>query len=936
MTDSIRALHELGQSLWYDNIQRRLLENGELAGLIARGEIRGVTSNPSIFNNAIAHTSDYETALATLAWSGLDGAAIFYRLAVEDIRAAADLFRPLYESTQGGDGYVSLEVDPNLAYDAETTISEARRLWQLVDRPNLMVKIPATAQGLPAIRDCIAEGINVNVTLIFSLQRYGQVIDAYLAGLERRREAGLPLERVASVASFFVSRVDTKVDRLLREILRQEGSQASLAAGLLGKAAVANANLAYARFRETFGGKAFAALKAAGARPQRPLWASTSTKDPAYPDVKYVEELIAPDTINTIPPGTLDAFRDHGRARLAMEDDFSEAIFVLNSLALLGISMDQVTQQLEAEGVKAFADAFNSLLATIEERRLAAVRQLGGLGEGVADRIREMGERKVPQRLHARDASLWSQNHAIQEHIRQRLGWLRLPESSRALLPELQLFAGEARRAGFERCLLLGMGGSSLAAEVMSRSLAPSPAEGGEAGGLTLRVLDSTDPVQVLEAERWAAQGKTLYAVSSKSGETVEVNAFAGYFWAREGERRGEGAGERFIAITDPGTGLEQLARRRKFRRAFLADPTVGGRNSALSAFGLVPAALMGIDLERLLDRAAWMAAQCAAEVQASRNPGLALGAALGEAALQRRDKLTLLADPGLAPFCAWLEQLIAESTGKQGKGIIPLVGEPLADAERYGPDRLFVYLRREGWHDEAMERLREAGHPALAFTLEDAYDLGAEFYRWEVATAIASALLEVNSFDQPDVQDSKARTRAMIEARRQGGKLPEGEPVWEGEGVALYGPVYAGLEGAGSLREALEAFLGLGKPGEYVALNAYLKPGEENEAMLAHLRVAIFRRTSLATAAGFGPRYLHSTGQLHKGGPNTGLFLLLTADPDRDVDIPGHGLTFGELQRAQALGDLEALLGRGRRVLRLHLADADGLGRVVEALAGD
>lgn len=928
MVSSIEALHALGQSLWYDNIERRLLENGELAALIANRELRGVTSNPTIFEKAISKSKDYDEALYTLAWAGSSAIEIFDHLAVEDIQAAADLFRPLYEETQGADGYVSLEVNPNFANDTEATVAEAQRLWELVERPNLMVKIPATREGLPAITRSIAAGINVNVTLIFSLVRYAEVITAYLTGLEKRRAAGQPLDNVASVASFFVSRVDTKVDKRLQEIISQEGPQAGKAATLPGKAAVANARLAYAQFLEVFQGQPFSELKAIGARPQRPLWASTSTKNPDYSEVKYIEELIGPETVNTVPPGTLEAFRQQGQADISLPGNVDEARDVIQSLADLGIDMDEITQELEVEGVEAFAHSYNELIETIERRRIAALNQLGDLSELVASRVVQLANEKVPRRLHQVDPNLWTNDPQSQDEILERMGWLNLPESSRPLVPELETFTAEVREAGFERALLLGMGGSSLAPEVMSLVFAGK----GQSPGLELAVLDSTDPAQVQAAGRWAAEAQTLFIVASKSGGTTEVRAFLHYFWAWVEQSEGASVGQSFIAITDPGTSLEQLARERGFRKIFLADPTVGGRNSALSAFGLVPASLLGIDLNRLLDSSARMAAQCGPEIPAARNPGLVLGAIMGEAARQGRDKLTLISDQQVLPFGSWLEQLIAESSGKDGKGIIPVEGEPLAQPDLYRDDRLFVYLRWDGAHDAAVEQRRHAGHPVLEFRFDDEYDLGAEFYRWEIATAVACAILGVNSFDQPDVQDSKNRTRAKIDEYKRAGKLDEGEASFEENGIQLYGTL---PEGVHSWRNAIKIFLDQCQECDFVALNAYLPRNLRNLDLLTRLRVAIRERTLRATTVGFGPRFLHSTGQLHKGGPNTGLFLQITADPVEDMAIPGQGLKFGALQRAQALGDLEALLGRDRRVLRLHLSHPGALEMLVDKFIG-
>src|SRR5215510_4683932 len=397
MPSVIEKLTSLGQSLWYDNIQRKLLENGELKAMIQRGDIRGVTSNPTIFNNAIAKSSDYDSALMPLAWAGWDAEKIFWQLAVEDIKAACDAFAPLYEESNGGDGYVSIEVSPNLAHDTEKTIAQAEQLWVRVARPNLMVKIPATKEGIPAIRKAISDGLNINITLIFSLKRYAEVMDAYLSGLEDRANAGHPIDHIASVASFFVSRVDTKIDPQL-----PEGSE------LKGKAAIANAKLAYDQYQQTFAGGRWEKLKYKGARVQRPLWASTSTKNPAYPDTIYIDNLIGPETVNTVPPATLDAFRDHGVTLMTRMRDLDEAQDSINQLEAAGISMDVVTQELEDEGVKAFSDAFEQLLKTIDERRKNATASLGPIADAVSRRIAQLEAEAVPARIWKHDPTLWA------------------------------------------------------------------------------------------------------------------------------------------------------------------------------------------------------------------------------------------------------------------------------------------------------------------------------------------------------------------------------------------------------------------------------------------------------------------------------------------------------------------------------------------------
>lgn len=898
MKNNIHMLTALGQSLWYDNIQRRLLENGELATLIANGDIRGVTSNPTIFHNAIGKTHDYDSALTPLAIAGWDAERIFWQLATEDIRAACDLFLPLYDQLKGKDGFVSIEVSPYLAHNTEGTIAQAKHLWETINRPNLMVKIPATKAGVPAIRASIAAGININVTLIFSLERYEEVMEAYLSGLEDRLKDGGEISHIASVASFFVSRVDSKIDPRL-----PEGSP------LCGKAAIANARLAYDKFSDVFSTKRFEKLRLSLGRAQRPLWASTGTKNAAYPDTLYVDTLIGPDTVNTVPPATLDAFRDHGTPAVTVMDGIEECEQQLAELEKLGISMAAVTEELEAEGVKSFSDAFTALLATVEERRKAVVDALGPLATPVAERIAALGDDHAAERMHAIDPTFWTDDEAGHSEIKIRLGWLGLPESSRDALPEIEKFAAEIRETDIKKILLIGMGGSSLAPEVFSLvfSLPPS----------AFRILDSTDPGQLLATVAAFPIEDTLVIVSSKSGGTSEVNANFNYYWSLAEKAFGEKAGEHFVAITDPGTALEKLASSRGFRKIFSADPMVGGRYSALTHFGLVPAALMGIDVDQLLKRAAWMSAQCAADMPAGRNPGLVLGAVMGQAALLGRDKLTIVTDSALASVGSWLEQLIAESTGKLGKGVVPVDLEPLADPAAYGQDRVFVYLRKDGQFDATLAALQQAGQPVLTFDVADPYDLGAEIYRWEVATAVACAVLKVNAFDQPDVQDAKDRTKAKIAEYRSAGKFVEQD--------------FGTIE---NQKSKIENLLSQAKAGDYVAINAYLPRNPAIAEALTKLRLTIRARTGCATTVGFGPRFLHSTGQLHKGGADNGLFLQITADPAADADIPGENMTFGTLERAQSLGDFEALTARNRRALRVHLPNPDALQQLIDALA--
>ena len=924
MSARISKLTDLGQSLWLDYMERKMLQNGELAGLIEQGDIRGLTSNPSIFNHAIANTNDYDSALIPMSWAGYTDKQILEELMIEDIVNVADLLRPLYDQTKGGDGYVSLEVRPHLAYDTENTIQEAQRLWKLVNRPNLMIKIPGTEPGLLAIRKSIAAGINVNITLLFSVERYKEVMDAYLSGLEDRVNEGKPIDQIHSVASFFVSRIDVKVDKYLEPLTKSSDEKANKAKALLGKIAIANARLAYQEFRQVFEGERFRKLQAKGATLQRTLWASTSTKNPDYPDTMYVDELIGEHTVNTVPPKTLNAFRDHGSVQRTIEKDLDETHQQIKALEELGISMKKVTQELEEEGVNAFSESYDSLDTSVKQRREKALLELGSLADAVSERVKQLESEDYVNRFYAKDASLWTDDPKKQEEVGNRMGWLSAPQKGDTIVPELIMFASQVKSAGFTHALLIGMGGSSLASEVISLIFQD------QAPGLKISILDSTDPDQILQAALDHPTSSTLFIISSKSGTTAEVKALFNYFWERARLSLGDKASDHFIAITDPGTPLEELAIEHKFRKIFQADPNVGGRYSALTAFGLVPASLLGIDVLRLISSASWMADECAANKPYGRNPGLVLGAIIGEAALHGKDKLTIIADPEISPFGAWLEQLIAESSGKQGKGILPIDGEVPAKPDIYGKDRLFVYFRRSGKYDQEQKLLLQAGHPVLNQNLEDDYALGSEFFKWEFAIATACAIIGVDAFDQPDVQDSKTRTVNKIDYYQKHHSFQEDSPILTDHGVSVGGNI---VSGDGQLTDLVGEALDSVKPGDYIALNAYLARDTNNETTLQALRSWAREKTHSATTLGFGPRFQHSTGQLHKGGENNGMFLVITSKPKRDIEIPEEGLSFGAMEHGQALGDMEALENRDRKVLHIHLDDPDLLPKLVEKL---
>lgn len=919
----LQQIESIGQSLWYDNIERAKLLDGSLEKMIHAGIIKGITSNPSIFQKAISTSKEYDLSLKPMAWAGTRNEEIFWQLAIQDIRSAADLFLPLYNRSDGMDGYVSLEVNPQFAYDAEATFADASRLWNEVNRKNLMIKIPATREGIPAIRKAIAAGININATLIFSIERYQEVMEAYLRGLEERAMHGLELHSIASVASFFVSRMDTKIDGYL-DVLKQEGKiSAENADRLSGKAAIANTRLAYQRYETVFQSERFLQLQSLGARVQRPLWASTSTKNPKYRDVLYVEELIAPDSVNTVPPATLEAFLDHGKVGITIHDQLDEASHIFQELEKLGIALNKVTHELEEEGVKAFADSYVSLLEAVEKRRIAALRELGPLGIPVQAKLENLNQKGFTKRFFQKDPSLWTLDEKGQAEIRARMNWIHTPFELPETIQQLKHLGSDFRAQGFTNAVLLGMGGSSLAPEVIHSLLGTMDLKAQH--GLELTILDSTDPEQVKAIDEKIPLSTTLFIVASKSGTTGEINAFLDYFWDRVSHINPENPGHQFIAITDPGTKLATLATERKFNQLFLADPEVGGRNSALTAFGLIPAALMGLDLDRFTFHALYMATLCSEDISIKSNPGFMLGVILGCAANAGKNKLTLLANERWLPFGDWLEQLVAESSGKNGKGMLPVVNEPVLSIEKYGEDRIFVRLEENEENLELAEQLKKAGHTAISLHVSSPEELAGQFYLWETAVATACSIIGVNSFDQPDVQDAKLRTLAGLDDYRKKGHFERIQPTAEFPEVKILSELPPTAEKRGSVFRLIGSYIEAYRDStEFIAINAFLPRNENNIQLLQKLRQRIGLKYSLPTTLGFGPRYLHSTGQFHKGGPNTGIFLLITAQRNEDIPIPGQGVTFGIFQCAQAIGDKDALLAKGRHVLMIDLDAPD------------
>jgi transaldolase/glucose-6-phosphate isomerase len=945
LVNPLKDLQKFGQSVWLDYIRRSLLTSGELKRLIEEDGLQGLTSNPSIFEKAISGSTDYNEFIASIRDSNLDAAGIYEKLAIRDIQEAADILLPVYTETNKRDGYVSLEVSPLLANDTRATLVEAKKLWKEVGRPNVMIKVPGTEAGIPAIRELISDGININVTLLFSEQTYERVADAYIAGLESLASKGGDISNVASVASFFISRIDTDIDTIVSARLAQtkDDTQKQLLNSVLGKVAIANAKLTYERYTQIFSGSRWEKLKGKGAQSQRVLWASTSTKNPQYPDTMYVDELIGPDTVNTIPPTTFDAFREHGKPEQTLTENLEDARQVMDNLEKLNISMKDVTDSLVVQGVRLFVDAFHKLTDTVAKQRSelkAAKDQFSYRLPEEQTRalhvsLKEWKEGDKVKKLWARDASLWTNED---ESI--WLDWLTVADDQQPQIDAAKAFAAEIKSAGFTHAVLLGMGGSSLCPEVMSKTF------GHVAGFPDLKILDSTDPAQIATLEKSIDIAKTLFIVSSKSGSTLEPNIYKQYFFKKVSDLVGKDkAGKQFIAITDPSSKLQTVAEKDKFRKIFYGLAGIGGRYSALSNFGMVPSAVLGIDLEKFIDKTGEMVHACSATVPVEENPGVVLGTMIGLMAKAGRDKLTLIASPGINDIGAWLEQLLAESTGKLGKGIIPVDREPIGLPTVYGKDRFFAYLRLDNApdaeQDRAVEALEKAGQAVVRINVPDIYCLGQEFFRWEIATAVAGSILGINAFNQPDVEASKIATKELTEAYEKTGSLPEEKAFFEADGVQLFADdknvseLNAALgTNAKSLAGYLKAHTSRVKAGDYFVILAYIEMNDKHEQALQTVRVAVRDFKKAATCLGFGPRFQHSTGQAYKGGPNSGVFLQVTCDHKNDLAVPDQKYTFGVVEAAQARGDLQVLVERGRRLLRVHLTEVEQGLTTLEAAA--
>jgi transaldolase/glucose-6-phosphate isomerase len=873
----LHRLHEAGQSVWYDNIRRRLLRSGDLVRYRDDYAVTGVDVNLTIFERAVTSSGDYDEALRA-AGEGTDAEDLFFELVLDDVAGTADVLRPVYAATSGIDGFISFEMLPALADDTEGTVAAASELFARADRPNVMVKVPGTDAGLKAVEELTAAGINVNVTLLFSVEHYRAAADAWMRGLERRAEAGEALT-VSSVASVYVSRWDSSLDPGLPDDLR-------------GRTGVATAHVVYAAYRELLETERWRELARAGARAQRVLWSSTGTKDPHLPDTYYVTALAAPQTVNTVPEATLLAFADEGEVGDLLTPDAGKAEATLAGVADLGIDLGGVAATLQERGVKTLAEAFRRLLENLEAKikllhgdgaatgplsaALPARERLGAIGPTAKEAVAELGRRDAVRRAYQRDHTLWQEDPT---EVANRLGWLFVVAPMEHQVPELEQFTARCVADGLTHAVLMGMGGSSLFPEVMVETF------GKAEDGLKLIVLDTTDPAAIGRVAEELPLDGTLFVAASKSGGTIETRSQLELFWGKVDRP------EQFAVITDPGSELGGVGKERGFRQVFENRPDIGGRYSALSHYGLMPAGLLGVDVAALLDRAGHMAVATAPCVAAEDNPGLRLGATMAAAVQAGRDKLTLVLPEEISTFGLWVEQLVAESTGKHGTGILPVVGEPLGPPEVYGDDRLFVAIGSDSQAE--LDALAEAGHPVVELPYTDRFDIGAEVMRWELATCLAGALLGINPFDQPNVAEAKAATAEVLEKG-----LPEISP------------------------EPLDQLLDQVGPGDYISIQAYIDPWGELVGKLQDVRLRLRDHYRVATTVGVGPRFLHSTGQFHKGGPRTGVFIQIVGDDAEELPIPGRDFGFSTLKRAQAAGDLATLQRLGLRAARVAVDD--------------
>ncbi len=890
--NQIHRAYELGQSFWLDYIRRDLLESGELAGLIEAGEIRGITSNPSIFQQAIGESDLYLNAMRPLAHAGWTAERIFETLAIEDIRAAADLFLPHYEGTDGRDGFVSIEVNPELASDTAKTLEEARRLWESVNRPNLMVKIPATPAGVPAIEEAIFEGININVTLIFSLERYSEVTEAYVEGLERRVASGQPVERIASVASFFVSRVDSAVDGRLEAIIRKEGSSAERAHALLGTAAIANAKLAYAQFKSVFESARFIQLRDVGARLQRPLWASTSTKNPAYSDVLYVEELIGQYTVNTVPPKTVDAFREHGVAEARLEAGLSNSRAQLQALEALGVSLDEVTAGLERDGVRAFADAYSSLIETVGERAADMRSDLGSMAPELARNLELLDTDRVASRFWRVDPKLWPET-TDGSVIKMRLEWLKSDLDGH--LSEAKRLAKRVDKEGIAH---IGWIGSGDALDAIVEAIS---------GDRSVVSLETLDPNELRSFARNTPIDSTIFIAQSRAPVDSATVAKLADVWRRASNRLGDKASQHFVALASENSQLAEWAGERNIDRIAEWNESSG---APISAVGFLLTSMLGANPEALAEGATSMRELSLTGTVAARNPGLYLGAVLAAA----EPSTHIIADPAISARAEWLAKYVRARTQ------IPIqAGYPQSQ------DGAVIYLRLDG---EIEDELRARGMPLVILQTEPGLPgIGSESVRWEVGVGVAAHLLNDPAYAGAPQLPAWHRLSKMVAKYQKKGSFGSPKPNWDADYASVWWSQRThGHEVDGDLHDIVALVLDQLKSGGSLFVSLYQARSRMMLRALSALSDALAKTLEVSTVYEFG--------RPPEAKRSNGFSLMIGFVPKEDLEVPGLGITYGDLQAASLIADFEQAKEAGREASAILVKEPEGVNALLMAIA--
>ena len=942
----LHGLEQQGLSVWLQDLERSHIWTGALHTMVREDRLKGVLWTPAALERSIANTSDYSPALAALVSDGSDPNEAGERLMVEDVQWACDILTPLHFATEGLEGFCSVPLSPHLAHDPAETLEEASRLWDLVARDNLMLAVPATPAGLEALPELIAQGFNVHASHVFSLERFQEVQEGFWRGLEDLVRSGGDPSSVAAMTSVPLHLVDDYADAQIEDrAASADPATADRLAAARGRVASAIAQLVLQAHTASLASERWTGLAAQGARPLRLVWCDVATGDDADPGSRYFEGFGLRDTTMVLPPALYQAVKDGRAAPAPATPSADEARTVISQLNESGVNWSAAADELENIALQVDIDSGDRLVSAIQSTRMQLIADaqpsmdlsLGEHEAAVEARIDQLDGIGYVRRLWAGDGTLFDESVDGAELAEQSLGWLDVLSGFETYADHLLELRDKLETDQVESVVVLAMGEAGLAPNVFAQVF------GQLDGSPELLVLDSTVPNQIRAVEDDITPEETLFLVSSKDGDTLEARAFEAYFLDQVKTP------DNFAVITDPDTDLDAAAIERDYVSVVHGDLSVADHFSALSPHGIVPVAAMGLDVEELFDRVQLMVGSCSYGVPARDNPGVILGAALGELAAHGRDKLTLFSTPGLAGFLPWLEHLIAETTGKNGRGIVPVVGESLATPDRYGNDRVFVFIALEDDEDDAqsamldrIDALHEAGHPLLTFTLSDPRDLAQEMFRWQVAATTAAHVIGVNPFDQPDDESSESDADEGTPADG-GSESPAQdslaqERVADGDGIVVYSDrANAQALSASDLPSALRAHLDRLQPGQYFALTAFVEPTDANAAALEQIRNAVRDRYRVATTVGFGPQCSYATGQLHRSGPDTGLYMQVTCDDAEDIPVPELDYTFGELKAAQQDADFDAMSKRERRQIRVHLgADAEaGLGRLAGLLGG-